>query len=332
MLTVLAAFAPASAGSAGLPPTLVPDEIVLVHTADGWVEPLRRYRGDGPPVLLVHGMSANHYNFDYRDEISLADALRDAGWDVWVVSLRGDEGTAAPSRRAARSISFDDYAEGDVPAVIDEVRARTGVERVYWVGHSLGGMLLYATLARDPDAIAAGVAIASPAVFTEQPPRAVLAAAVELVGERGNLPTPALARLSLPLGLRNPEFQRVANTANLDWPTAKGLARHALSDIPKPLAHQALTWVETGRLVARDGRDWLAPADVPVLVMGSPADRVVPGGDVRAACDVLPDCAWVELSRAAGFSVDYGHADATIGRSARAEVYPVVIGFLDANR
>ena len=82
------------------------------------------------------------------------------GFDVWIVSLRGDEGTTPPSRRARRSISFDDYARYDMAAAVDAVRERTGSETVSWVGHSLGGMLLYAWLSQRPETISAGVAAA----------------------------------------------------------------------------------------------------------------------------------------------------------------------------
>jgi hypothetical protein len=148
------------------------------------------------------------------------------------------------------------------------------------------------------------------------------------VAKRGRLPARALARLSSPLGRANPQYARLANRDNLDWPVARGLARHALVDIPNPVARQFLGWIEDGELVAADGRPWVAPADVPVLVLGAPEDRLVAAADVKAACDVLSDCTYRELSVAGGFTVDYGHVDPAIGRTARADVYPVVLGFL----
>ena len=43
-----------------LPPTLQPGGIDTATTSDGWQLDLRHYPALGPPVLLVHGMGANH--------------------------------------------------------------------------------------------------------------------------------------------------------------------------------------------------------------------------------------------------------------------------------
>jgi len=42
------------------PPTLEPAAVIPCRTTDGWELDLRRYPGPGEPVLLVHGMGANH--------------------------------------------------------------------------------------------------------------------------------------------------------------------------------------------------------------------------------------------------------------------------------
>lgn len=55
-----------------LPPNLAPGHVLVYRTGDGWEMDLRRYPNDGPPVMLVHGMGANHYNWDYRDDVSFA--------------------------------------------------------------------------------------------------------------------------------------------------------------------------------------------------------------------------------------------------------------------
>jgi pimeloyl-ACP methyl ester carboxylesterase len=64
---------------------------------------------------------------------------------------------------------MDDQAKIDVPAILDYVREETGAERVNWVGHSLGGMLMLAHLetTEHPERIAnfvdmGGVAVVAP--------------------------------------------------------------------------------------------------------------------------------------------------------------------------
>src|SRR5678809_1070609 len=86
-----------------LEPSMVPGEVLTYSTADGWSADLRHYPAEGPPVVLVHGMGANHYNWDFREEVSLAFYLQQHGWDVWVPELRGDPGSRAPSKKAARN-------------------------------------------------------------------------------------------------------------------------------------------------------------------------------------------------------------------------------------
>ncbi len=79
-----------------LPPTMSPDGRLTYATEDGWANELRHYAGSGDPVVLLHGMAANHYNFDYRPEVSLAAHLQDRGFDVWIPELRGDPGATPP--------------------------------------------------------------------------------------------------------------------------------------------------------------------------------------------------------------------------------------------
>src|SRR6476469_492518 len=71
-----------------------PDEIHFAATTDGWRLAVTRYRpakAEGPlpsaPVLLVHGIAANRYNFDLTDDLSLARYLAARGYDVWLVEL-----------------------------------------------------------------------------------------------------------------------------------------------------------------------------------------------------------------------------------------------------
>lgn len=315
-----------------LPPTLVPDEVVDVVTRDGWTEHLRRYRADGPPVLLVHGMAANHYNWDFRPEVSLAHALQARGYDVWIADLRGDPGTEAPGRREARRIDFDRYATGDVPALVHAVLDRTGADQLYWVGHSLGGMLLYAWLAQEPSTVAGGVTICSPSTFVAYEPSKTVKQWSWVARGKGVVPTRVLAELAAPLGKSNPFWDRLSNPDNLDWDVALGLSRVALSDLPRPLATQALGWVEADALLRRDGSPWIAPVGVPLLVLGAAGDHVVAEPDVAATCATYPDCTYHRLGLEDGFSADYGHIDAVLGKAARAEVYPLVLDWLDGRR
>jgi pimeloyl-ACP methyl ester carboxylesterase len=334
IFTILA-FAAPIACSARLPPTLEPSATVPVRTADGWQLDLRHHGGDGPPVLLMHGMSANHYNWDYRDEISPIPALREAGYSVWVGALRGDPGTIAPPGARPTRITFDDHATHDAPALVDAVLAATGHPDLMWVGHSMGGMLLYTSALTHPEKIRAGVAVASPATFqTDRKNYAMVRNLGFLVAARqGRIPMRPMTRLGITRV--KPLLRVLGNPDNLDPRIVSGMASDALENLPRATARQARQWMRARDLVRVDGGRWLTLAEaspVPLLVLGGADDRIAAEPDVAHACRIFQDCTYRLLSTSTGFSADYGHIDPVVGRAAPAEVYPIILDFLDRHR
>ena len=274
-------------------------------------------------------MSANHYNWDYRPEVSLANYLQARGYDVWIPGLRGDRGSVL--RADAQPFDFDDYARLDMPAAVDAVLEITGQERLGWVGHSMGGMLLYSALTQYPDKVSVGVAISSPATF--QARQAThhfgLVSGSLLVGE-GDLKNSRSARI----GARTPHnalwTKAFLNPDNVDWAVMDGMAEVAIEDTPKALSRQSTLWLKTGRFVDTEGKDWVEPREVPLLVFGGADDHIVSWQDARAACSIYPDCTFVLLSEDEGFAADYGHLDAVLGLHVQTEVYPLVEAHLRA--
>src|SRR5690606_26287692 len=63
------------------------------RTRDGWQLALHHRPpargGHGTPLLLCHGMGSNRFNMDGPGRASLARHLQAAGFDVWVLELRG---------------------------------------------------------------------------------------------------------------------------------------------------------------------------------------------------------------------------------------------------
>lgn len=317
-----------------LEPDLEPLATVPVHTEDGWELELRHHGGEGPPVLLMHGMAANHYNWDYRADASPVDELVAAGFDVWVGSLRGDPRTVPPERKAARRIDFDQHALYDAPALVDAVLEQTEAPELLWVGHSMGGMLLYTTLASRPDGIRAGIAIASPATFTKglHNHAAMRSLGWMVAARRGRMPVRTLVKLHLvSAGMVRAQL---GNKHQLDRGLLRGMSRHVLIDLPRPLARQARGWIRGGGLTHPDGTPWLdgASSTVPLLVLGAPADRIAHEPDVAHACEIFSDCRYLRLGLEEGFSADYGHVDPVIGTTAHDEVYPLILDFLEAHR
>ena len=116
-------------------------------TDDGITLVAKRYMNkNGIPVILLHGFASNYYTWDIPGK-SLGKFLADHGYDVWLFNLRGHgegEFQSGPSRGPG-NWDFDTFAVYDVPAMIRKVMETTG-KRPFWIGHSMGGMLIYAYL------------------------------------------------------------------------------------------------------------------------------------------------------------------------------------------
>ena len=157
-------------------------------TPDGVTLRVKRYANPGgQPVLFCHGFNGNGFEFDLpREGYNMAVYLARRGFDVWVSSFRGCGVEPYLCDCAADwSHSIDTLAILDAPTLVDGIIETTGLPP-FWIGHSMGGMVLYMYLQGvryegDPedchvvsdDAVRAarhsklrgGVAIASPPAF-----------------------------------------------------------------------------------------------------------------------------------------------------------------------
>lgn len=156
-------------------------------TADGLTLRGKRYPAEGSlPVILAHGFEGNGNEFDLpRPGRNLAVYLAREGFDVWVANFRGNGRGGTVSDNGGWRHSIDHLAAYDADALVRGVREATG-RRPAWIGHSMGGMVLYCylqgasfgegpgsgTFRADPrlaeernSLIAAGVAIGSPPAF-----------------------------------------------------------------------------------------------------------------------------------------------------------------------
>src|SRR5688572_30061760 len=98
--------------------------------------------GSRAPVLLVHGYGQNRYAW-HLPARSLSNYLARAGFDVFNLDLRGH----GRSRHlgARRPSNVVEFAREDVPAALEEVARHSGNRPIWYVGHSLGGLVGYAS-------------------------------------------------------------------------------------------------------------------------------------------------------------------------------------------
>lgn len=130
-------------------------ELVRISTADGATLAARRRRGDGPPVLMLHGLAVNAALWDlptiegpgfvFR---SLATELRERGYDVWLLNFRGHGGPSMLSQPPAGQSdwSLDEFTVFDLPAAVEHI-ARERRRSPFIVGASMGSMVAAAWLA-----------------------------------------------------------------------------------------------------------------------------------------------------------------------------------------
>ncbi|MER6947739.1 alpha/beta fold hydrolase [Nonomuraea sp. NPDC000554] len=111
-------------------------DITLFYTDDG--------RGDGPPLLLVHGWGADSHQWSWHID-ALARTHR-----VIAVDLRGHGYSSVPeSGNTPRAMAED----------LNGLLARLGVPEVVAVGHSMGGQVVSVLAVEHPERVARVVAV-----------------------------------------------------------------------------------------------------------------------------------------------------------------------------
>ncbi len=315
-------------------------------TGDGSFIELRRLPPgatpvDLPPVLLVHGLGANHRNNDLSLDLSLARFLSTRGRDVWLLTLRS--GVLRRSFAETRRTRFDAMVREDLPLGVREVLERTERPALDYVGFSMGGMLLYAAIGRTVEArcFRKIAIIGSPAVV-----RAPLRLPVPRIV--GWLPAAWFPTLRLRFGARAGVFaiDRIRTFAH-HWVhnpdnVAPGVARVALvnviEDVPGPLNFDFAVWAASkdGRLTfeGKPVEEGLELLSTPVLFFAGGVDRLAPPSAVRAAFDAWGrgtsvDKRFVLLSKESGARADYGHGDLAVGAHVRDDVFEPIAQFFE---
>jgi predicted alpha/beta hydrolase len=209
-------------------------EEVEIRTTDGWslraglCEP-RVGAGAHPRgvAVLAHALMARRSEF-HRADGGLAGFLAAKGWRVVSFDFRG-HGESGPSAAQGGRYAYDDFVNGDLPAVVAFARSRARAKLpVVVVGHSLGGhtsLVAQGTGAIEVDALVGFGA--SPWVRAFEPSsarwtakRVIVAGMLVLARRVGRLPARALGRGSDDESRAC--IEDIARFASAGWASADG--------------------------------------------------------------------------------------------------------------
>jgi pimeloyl-ACP methyl ester carboxylesterase len=312
------------------------------------------------PVILCHGLTYNAAFWDLDPAVSFAEYLAAKGYDVWALDLRGSglsqkwvwkldeapemlvgsalkklsKGKLGPAGYASvdpkyANWSLDHHIAYDVPAAVKFVCKATAAPSVNWVGHSMGGIVAIAHLARYGNpGIGRLVTIGSQVTMPNgQLPLQFLG---ELVKGRslqltGQITGPQVIEASRD-SVQN-MFFNVENTPQGVFTALTGPA----TDIPGiALMQQYSVLGQRGELLDAKGQFSYARnlknITIPIFVSCGAADSFAPPVVQKFLFDNVASTEKqiVIFGKRQGFSVDCGHDDSLVGNMSKVEVYPVI--------
>ncbi|MFC1853786.1 alpha/beta fold hydrolase [candidate division CSSED10-310 bacterium] len=330
---------------AQLPQDVACSERHAIQTADGIVLTLYRYRPETAPrmkypLIMCHGMSVNRFHFDNGSDISIARYFQKAGFDVWLLELRGcGNSTPPPLLIPDQRFTFDHYVRHDVPDAIEYVRQKTKAEKVHWLGHSLGGMVFYGyvTLFGD-DPIASATLIASAVDFSmwTTPNRrlywklfyyfcCLLPSVPHRYFTRAFFPIIPWLMKKWPYP---PGLMKIINGDNLSRLQLWQFFYNALSNLPRGLVLQSIRWVAEGDLKSVDGRhhylEGARKLRCPLLIVASKGDVSIPIRTIQPGYDyaLSEDKQFKILEPTRPEHAILGHADMIYSYASYTEFFP----------
>lgn len=307
----------------------------LYYTAsDGWRAPLfhlpARAGGSGEPVIVAHGLGLGPHAARYGGE-TLAGALADAGFSVYLLAHRGDADAIPPSQGATPW--FDDVVGRDLPAAFARVIEHARFSRALYVGHGLGGQagLAFAG-AWGGDGLAALVTLGAAVRF--RPPRSEAgrrAAVLGLLPPWWRLPVGAIGPVVAPWVDGDSGWLDRTVPGSSEGARLRGLLHHGVDDVHVAWFRQLSRWLEAGSLVDRTGRldyvEALREGRSPLLVCASPGDAIAPPWASFPAAD-----AWGGQAETLELPPQLGHVDLLTGEAAPEGVFAPVVAWLDGHR
>ncbi|KAK9106669.1 hypothetical protein Syun_022680 [Stephania yunnanensis] len=242
---------------------------------------------------------------------------------------------------------FDDYLQEDVPTAMEYIRTKTKPEdgKLFAIGHSMGGMLLYAMLSRccfegRNSGFKAVVTLGSSLDYTTSRSSLKLLLPLADPAQALNVPVVPLGTMlaaAHPFSSRPPYILSWLN----DQISAEGMMHPELLEklvlnnfctIPAKLILQLTTAFRQGGLRDRTGtffyKDHLHKSEVPVLALAGDQDLICPPEAVYETVKIIPQNLVTYKVLGEENGPHYAHYDLVGGRMAVHQVYPCIVDFL----
>ncbi len=331
-------------------------------TEDGWKLGMRQFRSKIPnsgklPVVCCHGLGLNGTFWTINDN-HLPSQLTEAGYDVFVVDMRGSGAShrvgipgvinrvlrETPLREiGGRRWTVDDEFRYDVPAILNYVERETGSHYVNWVGHSLGGMMMFPFLETSAESsrVANFVDMGGVAIIQETADTIKMRKADQ--GLRLLSLGLSTGRLGRPMKYGRPPWMEKVDRfyftkGNVDNRTVSRFYGYTVEDPGAGALKQLDPYLAHGHMLSADGQvDYALGLDritTPILMVAGEADIMADIASTIMTYNAVgsPDKTLMRFGRINGQMNDYGHCDLVWSRNAAAEVFPPMIEWLDAHQ
>ncbi len=286
----------------------------------------------GIAILYLHGLGANHNNFNPIPSKSFALKLARKGFYGFAIDFRGH---GAAKCKDPRRETIGNLWRYDLPALIKYVYQK-GFHKFFLMGHSLGGIT---ALEYGAHVITSGllgiVAIGAPVTFTTWQAKKILPLIklIDLLKPISwwawSFPANYLAGPFVGIGLKHLSLVKLfGNPQNIDPAEAKIMLKRAVSPrTPIIMIDQLRDALKHGPLIDSYGTNYLTALKnlhYPILFICGTLDNMSPCSVVKMSYNYTAsrDKTLIIAGKKYGFKYNYGHIDLVVGKIADREILP----------
>jgi pimeloyl-ACP methyl ester carboxylesterase len=235
------------------------------------------YPGNGPVVILMHGLTANAHAFDGLVEKGLSPAFA-----LYSVDLRGRGLSDAP----VDGYTMADHA-ADIIGLLDELQ----LERAHFAGHSFGALLTLYLAAHHPSRVSSMI---------------LLDAGAKMHPNTRAMLEPAMSRLGQTYASFEVYLDKVKQAPYLEiWEEA--MSSYYRADVTemvdgtvRTIPHPDHMAAAVGGALAQPWPDFLRRIKHPALLINGPGiytmgAALLPEENARETAAMLPDCRYVAV-------------------------------------